>query len=244
VTLEAAILLPLFIVGILTLGFSIKIIFADENIGFAASDEARVLGEEAYNIPIAPFFKNNLEKRILKENKHAAAVKVKYFSYLYSQDGVDGLISFQVTCWMESGLPLGMKRGMELKENIKCRGFIGRTAASQPFTFDEMEKNDQSNIVWIFPDGGERYHQNDCTYISSYPLQMVLNESLRSQYKPCDVCHPESMKDGSLVYCFVHYGEVYHMESCPTIDKYVISMEKTQAEDRGYTPCFKCGGTE
>ena len=184
VTLEAAILLPLFIVGILTLGFSIKIIFADENIGFAASDEARVLGEEAYNIPIAPFFKNNLEKRILKENKHAAAVKVKYFSYLYSQDGVDGLISFQVTCWMESGLPLGMKRGMELKENIKCRGFIGRTAASQPFTFDEMEKNDQSNIVWIFPDGGERYHQNDCTYISSYPLQMVLNESLRSQYKP------------------------------------------------------------
>lgn len=244
VTLEAAILLPIFIIAVLTLGFTLKIIFADENLVFSAVDEARAICEEAYNIPAAPLFVGHLENRMLDENRYAESVEIRNFGYLYQQDGIDGLISFRWYAWLKTDLPLNFKKGIKLQETVKCRGFVGRREAGQPLPFDEMEKDTQSSLVWVFPVGGKRYHQKSCTFISSYPVQTVLNGKVRKEYQPCDLCHPEKIKDGGLVYCFSHYGEVYHLESCPTIDKYVVSMERSQAEERCYTPCYKCGGME
>jgi len=229
---------------VLTLGFSIKIISTGENIFFSATDEARLLAETAYNIPVAPFFTNTLENRIVEENDKVSSVKIKHFGYLYSDGEMDGLISFHLSSWMETGLPMGFVKGIDVEQEIKCRGFVGRTEYGQPFSFDQMETNQDAKIVWIFPQDGKKYHQRDCTFVSSYPAQMILNSEIKQHYAPCDICNSDQCKIGSTVFCFPNYGEAYHLQSCPTIDKYIISMDQEQAEARGYTPCLKCGGVE
>lgn len=243
-TLEAAILLPLFIVGILTLGFTIRMIATAENITFAATDEARLTAGSAYNIPFAPFFASNLQNRIIDENPDASLVDVGEFRYLYQSSDSDGLISFSLDYWIETGLPLGMINGIEGSQHFRCRGFIGRTEEGTAISFEEMEKNTAANMVWIFPEGGKRYHTKSCTFVSAYPIQTILNKEVRKRYEPCPKCGSAEAEDGTIVYCFQAYGEAYHLQSCPTIDKYVISIEKNQAEARGYTPCLKCGGIE
>jgi hypothetical protein len=243
-TLEAAIFLPLIIVGILTLGFSIRMISTAENITFSATDETRLAVGYAYNIPFAPFFTNNLENRIVDENLDTSLVEVSDFRYLYHARNVDGLISFNLNYWIGTGLPLGMIDGMEMSQKYRCRGFIGRTVQGTPISFDEMEKNSSAIMVWLFPEGGKRYHTKSCTFVSSYPTQIILNQEIRKQYQPCPICSAADAEDGTLVCCFQAYGEAYHLQSCPMVEKYVISIEKEQAEARGYTPCLKCGGIE
>jgi hypothetical protein len=243
-TLEAAILLPLFIVGILTLGFTIRMIATAENIAFATTDEARVAAGAAYNIPIAPLFPIHLQDRIVNENPDISSVDVSDFHYLYQTHEADGLISFRLHYWVGMELPLGMINGMEVSQQYRCRGFIGRTAEGSSLSFDEMEDNSSAIMVWLFPDGGKRYHTKSCKFVSSYPIQTVLNQMLRKRYEPCPLCGSAEAKDGTIVCCFQAYGEAYHLQSCPTVDKYVISMERNQAEARGYTPCLKCGGIE
>jgi hypothetical protein len=243
-TLEAAIFLPLFIVGILTIGFTIRMISTAENITFTATDEARLASSYAYNLPVAPLFASHLENRIVDENFYADKVKVERFRYLYQSGDSDGLISFRVNYWIGTGLPLGMIEGMEMTQQFRCRGFIGRTEKGVPIPFEEMETNTEAITVWVFPDGGKRYHIKSCSFVSSYPVQMILNQDVRKHYAPCEKCDSAEAKDGTQVYCFQNYGETYHLYSCPTVDKYIISMEKTQAEARGYTPCLKCGGVE
>jgi hypothetical protein len=243
-TLEAAIFLPLFIVGVLTLGFTIRMISTAENITFSATDEVRLAACYAYNIPFAPLFPSHLEKRIVDENSNTSLVEVYNFRYLHHSQNVDGLISFRLKYWIGTGLPLGMINGMTVSQQYRCRGFIGRTEQGTPISFDEMETNSSAIMVWLFPEGGKRYHTKSCTYVSSYPIQTILNQEIKKRYKPCPLCGSADAEEGVLVCCFQAYGEAYHLQSCPTVDKYIISMEKDQAEARGYTPCLKCGGIE
>lgn len=243
-TLEAAILLPIFIVGILTLGFTIRMISTAENITFAATDEARIASTVAYNLPMYPFFAENLKDRILEENEFATSVTVEDFHYLDQTFEMDGIISFRTDYWIETGLPLGMVDGLEMSQVFHCRGFIGRSIAGNPFPFEEMENDATANTVWIFPEEGTRYHAKSCSFISAYPMQMVLNQDIKKHYEPCQRCSSAEAEFGTQVYCFQSYGEAYHLGDCPTVKKYVISMERKQAEDRGYTPCLKCGGIE
>lgn len=72
--------------------------------------------------------------------------------------------------------------------------------------------------------------------------QMVLTGHLKKHYKACLKCRSGKLKKGSIVFYFLKYGEAYHRGNCKAIDKYTVTLEKTQAESRGYTPCGKCGG--
>jgi hypothetical protein len=243
-TLEAAILLPLFIVGVFTLGFSIRMIATAENITFSATDEARIAAGFAYNIPYASLLPHHLQNRIIDENHDVMSVDVAEFRYLYRSLEDDGLISFRLKYWIGTGLPLGMIDGMVVSQQYRCRGFIGRTVQGTPISFEEMEKDSKAAMVFLFPDGGERYHTKSCSFISSYPIEVVLNQKIRSRYDPCPKCGTADITNGSIVLCFQAYGEAFHLQTCPIIDKYVISMERYQAEARGFTPCLKCGGVE
>lgn len=243
-TLEAAIFLPIVIVGIMTLGFTIKMIATAENITFSSTDEARLVAGYAYNIPIAPLFTNGLRDRIQDENIDISDVEINKFRYLYHSQDSDGLISFRLDYWIETGLPLGFIDGMDVSQLFRFRGFIGRTTQGIPISFDEMEKNTSATMVWVFPEEGKRYHEKACSFVASYPIQTVLNEAIRKQYEPCSKCGSSATENGTLICCYQAYGEAYHLLSCPTVDKYIISMEIDQAESRGYTPCLKCGGVQ
>jgi len=201
-TLEAAIFLPIFIVGILTVTFTIRMVATSENITFAATDEVRVAAASAYNMPVSPFFEQHLEKRLIEENDDASDIDVSEFRYLHQGEDIDGLISFRADYWIGTGLPLGMVDGMTFSQKHLCRGFIGRSIEGTPISFDEMETDGQGSLVWLFPMDGTKYHGRSCSFIASYPVQVVLNAAIRNNYTPCRKCGSKDAEMGSQVYCF------------------------------------------
>lgn len=243
ITVEAAIFLPIFIIGVLTFAYLIKFLSVQEGVFHSFADEARIVCAEAPVIPLsAPLFEPKLKDRIYDENGALISnVDVDYFLYLYPSHGMTGLISMDLNYDVDIKLPIPFYDKLPASESLLFRGFIGKEEALDPISFDEMEKVKDSELVWIFPRAGGRYHGEDCVYIKSEPRQMIMSSQIRRKYDPCGICDSSHLPDGSLVYVF-KTGHSYHTGSCPAVDKYVVSVERDDAIRKGYTPCSKCGG--
>ena len=243
ITVEAAIFLPIFIIGVLTFAYLIKFMSIQENVFHSFTDEARVLSSEAVINPVAPVnFESKLKSRVYKENgDNISQLELDDFEYLYAS-GKLGMISMDLNYDVNIRLPIQFYKEMSVSESLIFRGFIGKEINNNPMPFEEMEKEKESTLVWVFPRAGGKYHKESCTYISSEPRELVMSNSVRKHYKSCSICDSYKLKNGNEAYCFVKSGEAYHTGDCPVVDKYVISIEKEEAIRKGYTPCSKCGG--
>ena len=92
ITVEAAIILPLFIIAVLTISYTVKLIEAEENVINGVADEARYIAAYAYIERTGIGVKSRIEKRV-REDKAAEAFSVKRLGYLYSDFHNTGLIS-------------------------------------------------------------------------------------------------------------------------------------------------------
>lgn len=241
-TLEAAIFLPFFLIGILTLGYFIKIYSTAENITFSMIDETGHLAARACKNSTALIFPQRIKHRLEQENNSLEQVQITDFRYLYTDALKDGLITAGCKYRIELALPVKLTDGVQMESRIKCRGFIGKKQECDPMPFSDMEKNGDSKIVWIFPMWGEKFHKETCRFVKVYPVQKVLTPALKSKYKPCRLCRPETLPTGSYVYCFSQAGSVYHQNTCSMVEKYTVEIEKDDAVKKGYQPCKTCGG--
>lgn len=241
-TVEAAIFLPVFIIAVMTIAYLIKVVGAVELTMHAATDEARQAASHAYVDKTGLGFSWTLENRILADCEDISDVDVTDLKYLYSGGRKEGLISFRVKSRVDIRLPLGLYDGFYFEERVLCRGWIGKNNTWKPLGFEEMEKDGDSRMVWIFPRAGEKYHKESCTHVSNTPSRVILSDGLRRKYDPCRQCDSGDLPEGSIVYCYEGYGEVYHRGNCPSVDKYVRVIPEEDAKTRGYTPCSKCGG--
>lgn len=241
--MEAAIFFPIFLIGVLTLAYLIKIMSIQESVIHSLTDEARVLCSEARFYVTAPLFESRLKTRIYDENgNHIQELELVNFQYLYSH-GNPGMISMDLNYYVDIKLPMPFMDKLPVSESLLFRGFVGLEKPFDPISFEEMEQEEPSLLVWVFPRAGGKYHKETCIYISSEPRQFIMSNNIRQRYKPCNICKPSELHDGGLVYCYINWGEAYHKGSCPAIDKYVVSIEKEEAIKKGYTPCSKCGGS-
>lgn len=243
ITVEAAIFLPIFIAGVLTLAYLIKFMAAEEAVFHSLTDEARVLCAEAGENPFgAPLFELKTKDRIYDENgDHVSSVDIDRFLYRYPVHGMSDMISMDLNYDVNIKMPIPFRKSLPVSESLMCRGFVGKEETYDPLPFEEMEKEKDSDLVWIFPRAGGRYHGENCTYITSKPKQMVMTDQIRRKYEPCSICNSRGLSNGSLVYCF-RTGQSFHTGNCPIVDKYVISIEREEAVRKGYTACSKCGG--
>jgi hypothetical protein len=240
-TVETAIFLPIFIIGVLTFSYLIKFMAVQEGIFHSFADEARVLCAEASFNPLdAPLFEPKLADRIYDENGNSVSdVNIEHFLYLYPARGLSGLISMDLSYKVNVKLPILFFEKLPVSESLLFRGFIGKKEYNVPMPFSEMEKEKKSELVWVFPRAGGKYHSENCTYISSEPKQTVMSAQIRRKYSRCSICSSGTLENGRLVYCF-KTGSSYHTGACPIVDKYVISIEKEEATKDGYTACSKC----
>lgn len=65
---------------------------------------------------------------------------------------------------------------------------------------------------------------------------------LKNAEIPVDFVIPGSLKAGSIVYCFRDQDTCYHKGTCRAIHRHSIVVDRTEAKNKGYTPCSKCGG--
>jgi len=242
---EAAIFLPIFIIGMLTIGYLVKFCAVQENVYHSFTDETGKVAAEAELYDIAPvFYENDLKKRINEENgTEIRDFDLSNFRYRIPTLGYDNIILATLDYDVDIRLPLRFIEKIPVSDSIVTRAFVGNEQNVEPMPFDEMEEELDSDTVWVFPISGSRYHMENCNYIVNEPKERMLTAALKNQYSPCKLCDPEDLSYGNLVYCF-STGSVYHKGACATVTKYVTAMEKKEAIDRGYTPCLRCGGSD
>ncbi|MDR1778833.1 MAG: hypothetical protein LBR14_03665 [Clostridiales Family XIII bacterium] len=246
---EAAIFVPLFLLAVLALAALIRMTAANENATNALTDETRLLAAEA-QVPIRlAAFKSDLAERILEENPDAVGdVKVDSFLYRLPQVDLaggrvhDNVIRTDLRIDYLLAMPVLPLTPPEGKVSVAMRAFVGSERNASAFPFDDMEKNESSKKVWVFPRAGTKYHAADCRFIANEPHEAILTASIRKKYTPCKNCHPEKLRDGALIYYFPSSGHAYHTGKCPQVEKYVMEVSQQEAERNGYTACATCGG--
>ena len=241
-TVEAALILPLFILGVMTIAFLIRIIGIEGAVMQITADEAARLAVDSYAVRSGALFEPVLTSRIMSECEDVGAVDVRNYEYLTERGGIDGIITCTVVSDVRLPLPFPLVRGKTVTNGVMARAWIGKTGTGTPMPFEEMETDSDSITVWVFPQRGERYHKESCLFVTNEPRQMVLTADVRRHYTPCQICGAADLMNGSLVYCYPAYGEAFHRAGCSQVDKYVIPMDLEDAQSRGYTPCSKCGG--
>lgn len=239
---EAAIVLPLFILGVMTIAFMIRVTGIEGSVMQIAADETGRLALDSYAVRSGVLFEPAVEARILEECGDVRHTDVRGFQYLTERGGTDGIISYTIETDVGLPLPFPLARGPKIHTAVMARAWIGKESLSDPMPFEEMEQDGQSATVWVFPQRGERYHKESCLFVCNEPREVVLTADVKRHYTPCSICDSEDLPYGSLVYCYPAYGEVYHKAGCSQVDKYVVPMGLEDAESRGYSPCSKCGG--
>ena len=245
---EAAVLIPLFVIGILTLGYLLKFCMVSEGVHHALTDEAHKIMSQASVIPFPAGSEQDIIRRITDESR-GEAQGVRAGRFLYRVPGVSrggraytDLIAISVDYDTPLKLPRLFLGEVSGERTVLCRAFVGRTLGGAVKPFSEMEQDDGSGVVWVFPRAGERYHDKHCAYIENNPREVLLDRNIRARYTPCKLCKPEVRRDGTLVYCFETSGRAYHTGECTIVDRYVIEIGREDAVKQGYTPCSKCGG--
>lgn len=238
-TVETALILPILILAMLTLGYYIKVQMIWENVMNGAIDETRVCAAMAYdgvsNLRVA----GKVKERITSENEKLEALQVEKVPVLLGGDGVKEL---HVNAKTGLALPLGWSRDFKLDASVRYREFIGNKSKNGGMGREALETGSVKNPVIIFPQEGEKYHREDCTYVKATVSKKVLTGELKREYSACGLCKSGSVPTGDIVYCFRSEGSAYHRSDCKSINRFTITIDKDEAIDKGYTPCSKCGG--
>ncbi len=148
---------------------------------------------------------------------------------------IDGICEAKASVLRKAGFEGLLSKLVNSKRRIVFRPWRGesaRTCASG------------SDRVYVFPKSGERYHVEGCRILREGSVQLILNAELRNKFSGCKLCDSSMLPDGAFVYMFSQDSRTYHKKSCSCITKYFVSMPKSEAIEKGYTPCMICSGGE
>ena len=248
IAVEATIILPLFIIGILTLGYLIKFTMAGEGVFHALADETSKFTSQTASVLGISAYEKDVKVRVENESYGDVAAADVFGLYHIPFVGKNGkmytsLVGVSVTWDTPIRLPRLLRDELGGQTTILARAFVGGTNAGNELPFSEMEKDDNGLTVWVFPRAGERYHEEFCEYIKNNPQERLLDKKVRNKYNACKLCLAQAAHEGDLVYCFPTTGRVFHTGECYLVERYVIEISEEDAKNQGYTACSKCGGS-
>lgn len=230
---EAAVILPAFVITVFLLISIILAIGTWENLSYGCIEELRLEMAKnpiRKNLPALPV---SVYSRVQRENHNLSFFYVSKYKYLYRDHDIDDLILIAFKGKLDKKNPLGAVSTLKYSGKIVGRAFSGTYYGG---------KNDGGATVYIFPDKGEKYHNENCGYLNACCRQVFLNGNVKKKYHSCPNCKSKNAPSGSPVFCFERTGRAYHMADCKAVKKYYIGISKGAAVDKGYTPCSKCGG--
>lgn len=241
-TLEAAIMLPLVILAIFSLGYFMKVEAAWENCLYIAVDESSEAAAKSYATGVAVIDRNGIEERILRETPEIDNVEIIQIATGFADMHSDKLTAYKIRANMMMEMPAGFSRKFEFATKVKFRGFVGVQNVNSPMGADNLEKDVIQDPVSIFPLAGKKYHSASCSYVKATVTQKVLTSNLKKKYSGCSLCDSKNMALGSVVFCFASDDTAYHRGTCRTIKRHTAVIDRSDAIKRGYTRCSKCGG--
>ena len=239
-TIEAAICLPLVMLAVITLGYFIEADSAWENSMNAAFRECSYA--QSSGLDLSKMAMSVRLRRDAEDFGQDVDLSMTNRMYSYSDGSHTDLNSFRLRADVDLALPLNFGRTFDYDALIKYRDFTGLKYNRPSLGAEGLEQTKDSSEVWIFPQSGTKYHQESCTYVKATVHSCILTNTLKRQYSACGMCGSGSLPLGSIVSCFYGDDTCYHRGSCRSIKRHTIVVDRGEAEEKGYTPCSKCGG--
>ena len=239
-TIEAAICLPLLILAVITLGYFIEADSAWENSMDAAFRECSYAQSSGLDLSKAAM--DVRLRRDASDFGQDVSLSLAGRRYSYSDGRHTDLNSFLLRAEVDLALPLNFGRSFDYEALVKYRDFTGLRYERPSLGAEGLEQDADSSEVWIFPQSGTKYHEKNCTYVRATVHSCTLTNTLKQQYSACGMCGSGSLPLGSIVFCFYGDDTCYHRGSCRSIKRHTVVIDRGEAEEKGYTPCSKCGG--
>lgn len=248
-TVEAAVVLPLFLYFLLNLSCAIELIRLHGNLQLALWDTCSriaVYGHALGDSDLAPVFtglyiKEQLEKHAEKKYLDNAPIKngAKGLSLwgsniFSSQDELDVVVTYTVSPWSSY-------------VSFASFSMVNRYYA-HIWTGYEIPQNPEEALkeldVVYMTENGEVYHENrNCTHLklSIREVTRLEAESAKNQwgtsYSPCEKCRPKPL-DWNLY--ITDEGDRYHSSAeCSGLKRTVFSVPRSRVA--GYRACSRCG---
>lgn len=254
-TLEAALVLPLFLFFMVNILFIFQMLGAQSHLMAAAHMTGNDIVKSASVKGMADagalgtvlsyaYIPAGMQKHLAGSLDHSGAVKgglggLDYTDckVMLSDDIVDLRVRWKAVPYI-SAYGLGYSKNMSVR--YYSRGFTGFDAAGTGHDSDTDEP-----YVFITPNGTVYHLSRGCPYLSpsvrsigAAALSSARNES-GGKYYPCSSCRAAS--GSSSVYYITDYGDRYHRSaSCSALKRDVRCVPLSQAGGRGR--CSKCGG--
>ena len=238
--LEAAVIAPMFMLAVLALIGIIPVISNSENLVFSATDEMRREAAVCALHPSAARMPVRLEGRAKGENRWLKHLYITGYRYRFSHGNMEDLIEIHLQAVHGVHDPLGCFDHIRVPAVITGRAFTGRVRTGG--AADSFQ--DDSRMVYIFPEEGIRYHSGSCQHVRACCKMVPLSDKIRKAYHPCPNCRAKTAATGAPVYVFSRAGEAYHYGSCRSVTRWCTEISLKQEKAQGYTACRTCGGGE
>lgn len=252
---EMTIVLPVFIVSAVCLGFLIKGIMMQMIINESLLDTGRAISVESIAtgtvVPYTPLH-DSLIKRGLKkayvDDKGVGTIRSEPVVYSASGKGTtdngqirSGTTKVRLTYDMDMDLPLSDISSVTLGSAMEFHQWVGLEFTGETIPFMEMEDDGSGELVYVFPAEGECYHLRSCRVLNPQYSVVTINDVIRKKYGGCPLCDSRTVSTREKIAVF-ESGSCYHRLSCQAVNKRYVSMSVRDATTRGYRACSICGG--
>lgn len=265
ITVEAAVVMPLFIYGIIAFMYFFQIIYIQECVqsgmtqvareasryGYIYEDISEVQPEEqstATSIFNGTFYKMRLNQYLMASNMSDSCI----------MGGRNGII-MQLSSFMEDGetieiiaayrikIPVALisVKGFQMVQRVKTRAFIGMDYSEKGNGTWGEEKNDDNQIVYITENGTVYHYKKTCTHLKLSikgvkPEQLpLLRNDNGGKYKPCERCVKEESSEGrDWVYITTEGNRFHTTLECSGLKRTIFSVFLSEVRARG--ACKRC----
>ncbi|MCI8283990.1 MAG: hypothetical protein HFE90_01790 [Firmicutes bacterium] len=228
--------MPIFIAALATLVCLIKICLFQIIVFSAYADQAKIA-----SVQDTDYVSYSSESVLRDSGLDLSGISLDGHYYGLMVEGITDVEKIVFSCNINLAFPFAGISREPLQSQIFTRKWIGQYVEGDVFAFEDMERDENADHVYVFPRSGGRFHGEGCRYINSYAQKTVLSNNLRDKYEACPLCTEGNEQNGQSVYIF-RYGNSYHRTGCNSVDKYVICMDRSDAKAKGYSACSVCGG--
>lgn len=248
-TVEAALVLPLFLFFLLNISCAIELIRLHGNLQLALWDtcgKTAVYGHALGNNDMAPFFtgfyiKNQLIGYAGKKYLDSAPVKngsnglgLWSSKILSDRDELDVIITYTVSPWSSYPSLFSFRMANRYFSHI----WNGYEIPDNP---EEAEK--RLDVVYMTETGKVYHEDRNCTHLNLSIREVSRQEAVSAKnqwggsYAPCEKCRPGSLEQRLFI---TEDGDRYHAsQECSGLKRTVFSVPRSRVSE--YRACSRCG---
>lgn len=250
-SLEASMVLPFFLAGLIALLFFIQVIQLQMRLqaalygegmkaaGYAYYIDGTDMDDTVQNVLEAGYIKASVIRRVGKEYLDSSCISGGSKGLHLRLEGNTEAGVFDAVLRYKVQVPFDLLGigGITLSSRARCHIWNGDKDGREP----------SSRELVYMTEHGEVYHTyRDCTYLISdiceisYGQLGTLRNDSGAKYYACAVCGTQEAEASCPVF-YTKYGTRYHMDRlCGNLHSNIFSVARDEAEDK-YRLCSKCG---